>query len=65
LPVPATRPGAAPPATGPATTQASTQPTQHTDNQLEAAISTMIGHIVLKGERDVAARGTPVTRPVQ
>ena len=65
LPVPATRPGAAPPATGPATTQAATQPTQHTDNQLEAAISTMIGHIVLKGEREVAARGTPVTRPAQ
>jgi carboxyl-terminal processing protease len=62
---PATAPGAAPPS--PATTQAATQPTtQRTDTQLEAAISTMIGHIVLKGERDLAVGGTPpVTGPAQ
>ena len=61
-PVPATGP-----ATVPATTQASTRPaTQYTDVQLEAAISTMIGQIVLKGERDLAAREpAPVTKPAQ
>jgi hypothetical protein len=72
-PKPSTAPTSAPvtaPATGPATTQASTQPTtQHTDVQLEAAVSTIIGQIVLKGERDVAAhapatRGA-VTKPAQ
>ena len=62
---PATRP-----ATGPATTQATTKPTtQRTDTQLEAAVSTLIGHIVLQGERKVAAGAAaataPVTKPVQ
>jgi carboxyl-terminal processing protease len=56
-PIAATKPATAP-ATGPATTQPTTKPaTQHTDTQLEAAVSTLIGHIVLRGERDVAARG--------
>jgi carboxyl-terminal processing protease len=69
-PVVATKPATAPasaPATGPAATQASTQPTtQHTDVQLEAAVSTIIGQIVLKGERDVAAHApTAVTKPAQ
>ena len=60
--------------TRPATTQASTtkpasQPTtQRSDTQLEAAISTLIGHIVLQGERKVAAGNVvaaPVTKPAQ
>ena len=68
------RPMSTQPATKPAaTTQASTKPTsqpttQRTDTQLEAAISTLIGHIVLQGERKVAAGTTvsaPVTRPAQ
>jgi hypothetical protein len=65
-PIAATRPATAP-ATGPATTQPTTKPTtQHTDTQLEAAVSTLIGHIVLRGERDVAAHGAaPVTKPAQ
>lgn len=68
-PIIATRPSTAP-ATGPTagpSTRASTQATtQRTDVQLEAAISTMIGHIVLNGERDLTAQGgTPVTKPPQ
>jgi carboxyl-terminal processing protease len=56
------RPSTAP-ATGPSS-QPSTRPTtQRTDVQLEAAISTMIGHIVLQGERDLAARAAPETKP--
>jgi carboxyl-terminal processing protease len=67
---PSTAPASAPssaPATGPATTRASTRPTtQHSDVQLEAAVSTIIGQIVLKGERDVAAHApAPVTKPAQ
>jgi carboxyl-terminal processing protease len=63
---PATKPAAAP-ATGPAASQPTTKPaTQHTDTQLEAAVSTLIGHIVLRGERDVAAHGAaPVTKRAQ
>jgi hypothetical protein len=59
------------PATGPASkpsTQASTKPaTQYTDVQLEAAVTTMIGQIVLKDQRDVAAhaQAAPVTKPAQ
>jgi len=45
-------------------TQASTQPTtQRTDTQLEAALSTLIGHIVLQGEKKVAAGATATTAP--
>ena len=63
-PIVATKPATAP-ATGPATTQAATKPTtQHTDAQLEAAVSTLIGHIVLKGER-AARGGPPVGKQVQ
>lgn len=64
-PVIATRPSTAP-ASGPST-RATTQPTtQRTDVQLEAAISTMIGHIVLNGERDLTAQGVaPLTKPAQ
>ncbi|HZN69777.1 MAG TPA: S41 family peptidase [Tepidisphaeraceae bacterium] len=53
-PPPATRPAGTQPTTGPAT-----QPAEPTDAQLDAAISTMIGHIVLAGERKVAAGGAP------
>ena len=81
-PVVTTKPATAP-ATGQATgsatkpttrattqpaTQTSTQPaTQHTDVQLEAAVTTIIGQIVLKAERDVAAHApaAPVTKPAQ
>ena len=64
-PLVSTRPSTAP-ATSPSS-QPSTRPTtQRTDTQLEAAISTMIGHIVLKGERDLAAHGAPPqTKPAQ
>ena len=74
-PIVATKPGTAPatgpvsrPATQPSTTQASTKPaTQYTDVQLEAAVSTMIGQIVLKDQRDLAAHAqtAPVTKPAQ
>jgi carboxyl-terminal processing protease len=56
------------PASKPATTQASTKPTtQYTDTQLEAAVTTMIGQIVLKDQRDSSAHAqtTPVTKPAQ
>jgi C-terminal processing protease CtpA/Prc len=56
------------PASQPATTQAGTKPTtQYTDTQLEAAVTTMIGQIVLKDQRDVAthAQAAPVTKPAQ
>jgi len=53
-----------------ATTKPATQPaTQRTDTQLEAALSTLIGHIVLQGEKKVAPGATaataPVTKPAQ
>jgi carboxyl-terminal processing protease len=63
----ATQP-ASKPASQPATTQAGTKPTtQYTDTQLEAAVTTMIGQIVLKDQRDVAthAQAAPVTKPAQ
>ena len=64
-----TQAGPAPATTKPAT-QASTQPTtQRTDTQMEAALSTLIGHIVLQGERKVAVGATaataPATKPAQ
>jgi carboxyl-terminal processing protease len=66
---PSSRPATAPaskPSTAP-TSQSSTQPTtQRTDVQLETAITTILGQIVLKGERDVAAHGgAAVTKPAQ
>lgn len=60
---PATKPagtGALRPPSSQPTTSASTQPTtQHTDLQLEAAVTTMIGRMVVKGERDAAALPGP------
>ncbi len=55
---------------GAAATKPATQPaTQRIDTQLEAALSTLIGHIVLQGERKVAPGATaataPVTKPAQ
>lgn len=46
------------------TTKSSTQPaTQRTDTQLEAALSTLIGHIVLQGERKVSPAASAATVP--
>jgi carboxyl-terminal processing protease len=62
----ATPPGAA---TQPATKPATQPATQRSDTQLEAALSTLIGHIVLQGERKVAAVPGPAsnaeTKPAQ
>lgn len=56
---PATEPAGTPashPSSTQPTTRATTQPTtQHTDLQLEAAVTTLIGRMVLKGERDAVA----------
>ena len=65
-----TQPVTTQPAATKPTTQASTQPTtQRTDTQMEAALSTLIGHIVLQGEKKVAAGSTaasaPASRPAQ
>ena len=66
---PATTQGATPRgATTQATTKPATQPTtQRTDTQMEAALSTLIGHIVLQGERKVASGSAPApgTKPAQ
>lgn len=49
------------PTTGPAATQPTTAPTtQPVDTQLQAALSTMIGSIILNGQHELA----PSTRPV-
>ncbi len=40
------------PSTGPATQPATTQPAPFVDNQLEAAVSTMVGHIILTDRHD-------------
>ena len=50
------------PSTGPTTTRT----TQPTDAQLEAAVSTMIGHIVLESKQQpggITAPATPATGP--
>jgi carboxyl-terminal processing protease len=70
LPVaPPTRPAAT---TGPATTQSSTQPStqpaEAVDTQLNAALSTLVGHIVLEGHKQAkgetpAPASAPAVRP--
>lgn len=45
------------PSTQPATTQSTTQPTtQRTDNQLEAAVTTLVGQLVIKSQHDGAGK---------
>ena len=54
------------PTTGPAATQATTAPaSQPVDNQLQAALSTMIGSFILNGQHRTSPLGSvPTTQPI-
>jgi hypothetical protein len=51
------------PATAPATTQPVTRPAGPVDPQLDAAVSTLIGHIVLRGKGQTVKLAPPATAP--
>jgi carboxyl-terminal processing protease len=51
------------PTTNPATTQPTTRPAGPVDPQLDAAVSTLIGHIVLRGKGQAVKLAPPTTAP--
>jgi len=58
LPVRATTKPSTAPTTGP-----TSQPTPFVDNQLEAAVSTLVGHLILDEKHDAVSTTVPTTRP--